>query len=308
MSLQSKVIQISKVAAIDCGTNSIRLLISENGKELLRDMEIVKLGEGVDKTKNFSPIAVERTLAALRKFKVTIDLHGVTKVRFCATSATRDAQNREIFTVPVTEILGVAPEVIAGSEEAKLSFLGATADLPNGSGPFLVVDIGGGSTEFVFGVNDVESAISVDIGCVRMTERHFTQDPPSLTEINNAKVDINRAIDEASRVVSIGSAKTFIAVAGTATTVAAAALELPLYDRDRIHGARVNATQTAKISEWLLSLNRSERAALPYMHPGRVEVIAAGALVLAEIIKRTESSEFMASERDILDGIVATLR
>lgn len=308
MSLQSKVIQISKVAAIDCGTNSIRLLISENGKELLRDMEIVKLGEGVDKTKNFSPIAVERTLAALRKFKVTIDLHGVTKVRFCATSATRDAQNREIFTVPVTEILGVAPEVIAGSEEAKLSFLGATADLPNGSGPFLVVDIGGGSTEFVFGVNDVESAISVDIGCVRMTERHFTQDPPSLTEINNAKVDINRAIDEASRVVSIGSAKTFIAVAGTATTVAAAALELPLYDRDRIHGARVNATQTAKISEWLLSLNRSERAALPYMHPGRVEVIAAGALVLAEIMKRTESSEFMASERDILDGIVATLR
>lgn len=308
MSLQSKVIQISKVAAIDCGTNSIRLLISENGKELLRDMEIVKLGEGVDKTKNFSPIAVERTLAALRKFKVTIDLHGVTKVRFCATSATRDAQNREIFTVPVTEILGVAPEVIAGSEEAKLSFLGATADLPNGSGPFLVIDIGGGSTEFVFGVNDVESAISVDIGCVRMTERHFTQDPPSLTEINNAKVDINRAIDEASRVVSIGSAKTFIAVAGTATTVAAAALELPLYDRDRIHGARVNATQTAKISEWLLSLNRSERAALPYMHPGRVEVIAAGALVLAEIMKRTESSEFMASERDILDGIVATLR
>lgn len=308
MSLQSKVIQISKVAAIDCGTNSIRLLISENGKELLRDMEIVKLGEGVDKTKNFSPIAVERTLAALRKFKVTIDLHGVTKVRFCATSATRDAQNREIFTVPVTEILGVAPEVIAGSEEAKLSFLGATADLPNGSGPFLVVDIGGGSTEFVFGVNDVESAISVDIGCVRMTERHFTQDPPSLTEINNAKVDINRAIDEASRVVPIGSAKTLIAVAGTATTVAAAALELPLYDRDRIHGARVNATQTAKISEWLLSLNRSERAALPYMHPGRVEVIAAGALVLAEIMKRTESSEFMASERDILDGIVATLR
>ena len=299
---------MSKVAAIDCGTNSIRLLISENGKELVRDMEIVKLGEGVDTTKNFAPAAVERTLAALRKFKVSIDAYGVTKVRFCATSATRDAQNREIFTVPVAEILGVTPEVIVGSEEAKLSFLGATAEMPPDSVPFLVVDIGGGSTEFVFGERDVKSAISVDIGCVRMTERHFAQDPPSAAEIERARADINHAIDKAAGAVPIERAKTFIAVAGTATTVAAAALALPHYDREKIHGARISAKRAIEISEWLLTLNRAERAELGYMHPGRVDVIAAGALVLAEIMKRSGAKEFVASERDILDGIVATLK
>lgn len=303
----SRVTPMSKVAAIDCGTNSIRLLISENGNELVRDMEIVKLGEGVDTTKNFAPAAVERTLAALRKFKVSIDAHGVTKVRFCATSATRDAQNREIFTVPVAEILGVTPEVIAGSEEAKLSFLGATAEIPADSGPFLVVDIGGGSTEFVFGESDVKSAISVDIGCVRMTERHFAQDPPSAAEIERARADINQAIDKAAGAVPIERAKMFIAVAGTATTVAAAALALPTYDREKIHGARISAKRVIEISEWLLTLNRAERAELGYMHPGRVDVIAAGALVLAEIMKRSGAKEFVASERDILDGIVATL-
>lgn len=299
---------MSKVAAIDCGTNSIRLLIAEDGRELIREMEIVKLGAGVDKTKNFSPEAVARTLVALRKFKSLIDQYQVAKVRFCATSATRDAENREIFTVPVEEILGVAPEVIAGTEEARLSFLGATAELARNLAPFLVVDIGGGSTEFVFGDGDVQSAVSVDIGCVRMTERHFRADPPTQEEIEGARLDINLAIDRASNAVPIASARTLIAVAGTATTVAAAALDLPTYDRERIHGARIEAMRTIEISEWLLTLNREERAALGYMHPGRVEVIAAGSLVLAEIMKRTGAKEFVASERDILDGIVATLR
>jgi len=303
------VIPITNVAAIDCGTNSIRLLISSSsGTELVREMEIVKLGEGVDRTKNFSPEAVARTLKALRYFKELIDQHDVVRVRFCATSATRDAQNREIFTIPVEEILGVAPEVIVGTEEARLSFLGATAELSRELAPFLVVDIGGGSTEFVLGTSDVIAAISVDIGCVRMTERHFSQDPPSTDEIANARRDINKAIDRASESVAISSAKTLIAVAGTATTVAAAALNLPGYDRVQIHGARIPAERTVEISEWLLSLNHAQRAALGYMHPGRVEVIAAGSLVLAEIIKRTGAREFVASERDILDGIVATLR
>lgn len=306
--LLKQVSRISNVAAIDCGTNSIRLLIASDGREVIRKMEIVKLGEGVDKTKNFSPAAVERTLNALRRFKDLIDQHHVTKVRFCATSATRDAQNREIFTAPAMQILGVAPEVIAGTEEAKLSFLGATADLPRELAPFLVVDIGGGSTEFVMGTDDVERAVSVDIGCVRMTERHFSQDPPSLEEIAGARADINRAIDGALEEVPIQSAKTLIAVAGTATTVAAAALNLPSYDRFAIHCARVSAERTEEISEWLLSLNKDERAALGYMHPGRVEVIAAGSLVLAEIMRRTGAREFIASEQDILDGIVATLR
>lgn len=299
---------MSKVAAIDCGTNSIRLLIVESGVEVIREMEIVKLGEGVDTTKNFSPIAVERTLSAVRKFKEIIDEHGVTRVRFCATSATRDAQNREIFTEPVATILGVAPEVIAGSEEARLSFLGATAELAPESAPFLVVDIGGGSTEFVFGKSEVEAALSVDIGCVRMTERHFTQDPPSANEIERARADINEAIDKAAKAVPIQGSRTLIAVAGTATTVAAAALGLSQYDRDRIHGAHISAARTAEISKWLLSLQRSERAALGYMHPGRVEVIAAGALVLSEIMNRTGAHEFVASERDILDGIITTIR
>ena len=305
----SLVIPITNVAAIDCGTNSIRLLISSSsGIELVREMEIVKLGEGVDRTKNFSPEAVARTLKALRRFKELIDQHDVVRVRFCATSATRDAQNREIFTIPVEEILGVAPEVIVGTEEARLSFLGATAELSRELEPFLVVDIGGGSTEFVLGTSDVIAAISVDIGCVRMTERHFSQDPPSADEIANARRDINKAIDRASESVAISSAKTLIAVAGTATTVAAAALHLPEYDRVQIHGARISAERAIEISEWLLSLTRAERAGLGYMHPGRVEVIAAGSLVLAEIIKRTGAREFVASERDILDGIVATLR
>jgi exopolyphosphatase/guanosine-5'-triphosphate,3'-diphosphate pyrophosphatase len=305
--LSMSVRNLSTVAAIDCGTNSIRLLISKDGAEILRDMEIVKLGEGVDKTKNFSPLAVERTLTALRRFKELIDEHGVTKVRFCATSATRDAQNREIFTAPVESILGVPPEVIAGTEEAKLSFLGATSDLPASQAPFLVVDIGGGSTEFVLGDQNVRAARSVDIGCVRMTERHFKNDPPTVEEIELARIDINRAIDIVEKSVPIRTAKTLLAVAGTATTVAAAALALQEYDRDLIHGAHISATQMAQISQWLLRLPRTERAALGYMHPGRVEVIAAGALVLAEVMNRTGASEFIASERDILDGIVATL-
>lgn len=298
--------KISKVAAIDCGTNSIRLLISEDGREIIREMEIVKLGEGVDRTKNFSPIAVERTLVALRRFKALIDHHKVERVRFCATSATRDAQNRKIFTEPVESILGVAPEVIVGIEEARLSFLGATSELPISDAPFLVVDIGGGSTEFVLGERSVQSAISVDIGCVRMTERYFTNDPPTEQEIASTRLDINRAIDQVEIEVPISSARTLVAVAGTATTVAAAALKLPTYDREAIHGARISAERTFEISNWLLSMDKNERANLGFMHPGRVEVIAAGALVLAEILKRTGAREFVASERDILDGIVAT--
>ena len=298
--------KISKVAAIDCGTNSIRLLISENGREIIREMEIVKLGEGVDRTKNFSPIAVERTLVALRRFKALIDHHKVERVRFCATSATRDAQNRKIFTEPVESILGVAPEVIVGIEEARLSFLGATSELPISEAPFLVVDIGGGSTEFVLGERSVQSAISVEIGCVRMTERYFTNDPPTEQEIASTRFDINRAIDQVEIEVPISSARTLVAVAGTATTVAAAALKLPTYDREAIHGARISAERTFEISNWLLSMDKNERANLGFMHPGRVEVIAAGALVLAEILKRTGAREFVASERDILDGIVAT--
>lgn len=300
-----------RVAAIDCGTNSIRLLIADvdgdNFREVSREMEIVRLGQGVDKTGEFHPDAIARTLAAVDKYANEIARRGVTKVRFCATSATRDARNRSIFVEGVRQRLGVEPEVISGSQEAELSFLGATKELPESLAPFLVVDIGGGSTEFVIGTRVVNAARSVNIGCVRMTERHFSSDPISSYEIEAARADIQSAIAEAAREVDIKSAKSVVAVAGTATTVAAAALELVHYDRHAIHLSRISTEKTAEVSQMFLAMKRQERAELGYMHPGRVDVIAAGALVLSEIMKATGAKEFIASETDILDGIAWNL-
>ncbi|MGI9199001.1 MAG: exopolyphosphatase [Candidatus Nanopelagicaceae bacterium] len=300
-----------RVAAIDCGTNSIRLLIADvsgaNFHEVSRDMEIVRLGQGVDKSGQFHPDAIERTLAAVDKYASEISRRGVERIRFCATSATRDATNRELFISGVIERLGIEPEVISGEEEAHLSFMGATKELPDSLAPFLVVDIGGGSTEFVLGNRSVIAARSVNIGCVRMTERHFSNDPASATEINAARADIQSAIATAAEVVDIRAAKSLVAVAGTATTVAAAALALPQYDRYSIHLSRISAAQTHEVSEMFLKMTRSERAALGYMHPGRVDVIGAGSLVLDEIIKATGVKEFIASESDILDGIAWSL-
>ncbi len=301
---------MKRVAALDCGTNSIRLLIAEENArgstftEISRKMSIVKLGEGVDKNKAFLPDAISRTLAALKVFAAEIAEAKVAKVRFCATSATRDAQNRDEFLIPVAQILGITPEVITGDEEAKLSFLGATQALSKSDGPFLVVDIGGGSTEFVFGSDHVDAARSVNIGCVRMSERHFKNDPPTQSEIEGARVDIKNAITLAAEVVPIKSAKTLVAVAGTATTVAAAALNLEKYDSELIHLAKISAKETRRVSDWLLTLTRQERSDLGYMHLGRVDVIAAGSLVLAEIIEATGLTNFIASENDILDGMV----
>ena len=301
---------MKRVAALDCGTNSIRLLIAEENPgestftEISRKMSIVKLGEGVDKNKAFLPDAISRTLTALKVFAEDIAEAKVEQVRFCATSATRDAQNRDEFLIPVAQILGITPEVISGEEEARLSFKGATQGLDKASGPFLVVDIGGGSTEFVLGSDHVDSARSVNIGCVRMSERHFKNDPPTKSEIEGARVDIKNAIALAAEVVPIKSAKTLVAVAGTATTVAAAALNLEKYDSELIHLAKISAIETRRVSNWLLSLNRQGRSDLGYMHPGRVDVIAAGSLVLAEIIEATGLESFVASENDILDGMV----
>ncbi len=300
-----------RVAAIDCGTNSIRLLIADvagdNFREISRDMEIVRLGQGVDKTGQFHPDAIARTLRAVDKYASEIARRGVEKIRFCATSATRDASNRQFFIDGVVERLGIAPEVISGEEEAFLSFTGATKELPDSLAPFLVIDIGGGSTEFVLGNRKVIAAKSVNIGCVRMSERHFLHDPATVTEIESARIDIQKAISEASQHVDIKGAKSLIAVAGTATTVAAAALELPTYDRHSIHLSRISADKTHEVSEMFLRMNRSERTALGYMHPGRVDVIGAGSLVLSEIMKATGAKEFIASESDILDGMAWSL-
>jgi exopolyphosphatase/guanosine-5'-triphosphate,3'-diphosphate pyrophosphatase len=300
-----------RVAAIDCGTNSIRLLIADisgtSFREIYREMEIVRLGQGVDKTGQFHPEAIDRTLAAVDMFRDEIARRGVEKIRFCATSASRDATNRDVFLNGVHDRLGIFPEVISGEEEASLSFRGATQEIPKSQSPFLVVDIGGGSTEFVFGSEKVEYAKSVNIGCVRMAERHFKSDPPTQKEIESARHDIHVAIAEAATIVPISSAQTLIAVAGTATTVAAAALNLEVYDRYSIHLSRISAEKVHDVSRMFLSMSHEERAALGYMHPGRVDVITAGSLVLSEIMAATKAKEFVASESDILDGMAWSL-
>jgi len=302
---------VMRVAAIDCGTNSIRLLIADvdgiNFREIVREMEIVRLGQGVDKTGQFHPDAITRTLAAVDSYARTIAAKGVEKIRFCATSATRDATNRDLFINGVKERLGIEPEVIPGEVEAALSFQGATKDFNKTEGPFLVIDIGGGSTEFVFGTDKVEFAKSMNIGCVRMSERHFTGGEAEPGQIAAATADIDEAIAQAAKIVPIKDAKTLIAVAGTATTVAAAALDLPEYDRYSIHLSRISAEKTHAISKQFLAMSRDARAALGYMHPGRVDVIGAGALVLSRIMYATGASEFVASESDILDGMAWSL-
>jgi len=302
---------MSRIAAIDCGTNSIRLLIADisNGifKEVVRSMEVVRLGQGVDKNKSFHPDAIKRTLDAVEMFSEVIASKGVERIRFCATSATRDATNRSLFTDGVRGILGVEVEVIPGEEEAMLSFNGATKELMQSDAPYLVVDIGGGSTEFVFGSNKVENAKSVNIGCVRMSERHFTSQPTTMDQVARAIIDIDSAIAQAASVVPILNAKTLVAVAGTATTVAAAALELKDYDRHLIHLARISADKVHKVSAMFQSMKKDEIANLGYMHPGRVDVITAGSLVLSRVMAATGASEFVASESDILDGMAWSL-
>jgi len=300
-----------RVAAIDCGTNSIRLLIadidSSNFREIYRTMEIVRLGQGVDQNKAFHPDAIARTLAAVDLFAQEISKRGVEHIRFCATSATRDATNRELFIDGVKKRLGVEPEVISGEEEARLSFIGATKEFAQSDAPFLVVDIGGGSTEFVYGNSDVEFAKSVNIGCVRMTERNIHSDPPKTEEIENARRDIQEAIAVAASVVPITQAKTLIAVAGTATSVAASALNLEIYDRQLIHLSHVSAEQTHHVAITFAAMNAEQRSHVGFLHPGRADVFAAGSLVLSEIMKATGAKEFVASEADILDGIAWSL-
>ena len=302
---------MSRVAAIDCGTNSIRLLIADingdNFQEITREMEIVRLGQGVDATGKFDPEAIERTLSATKKYAEIIASKGVEKIRFCATSATRDASNRDLFIDGVREILGIEPEVIPGTEEAELSFIGATKELVHTESPYLVVDIGGGSTEFVLGTKEVEYAKSVNIGCVRMSERHLNKAPQDPLAIQRAIHDIDEAIADAAYIVPIKEAKTLIAVAGTATTVAAAALGLSEYDRHAIHLSRIPASKVFEVAQMFSLMSREEIAALGYMHPGRVDVIAAGSLVLSRVMLATGASEFVASESDILDGMAWAL-
>ncbi|MEU8267889.1 Ppx/GppA phosphatase family protein [Sphaerisporangium sp. NPDC049002] len=297
---------MTRVAAIDCGTNSVRLLIADiSGNELSeveRRMEIVRLGQDVDRTGLLAPEALERTFTAMRGYAKLIKEHGASRVRVVATSATRDATNRADFVSGVREIFGVEPEVITGSEEAHLSFLGATTGVTGVATPVVVVDIGGGSTEFVLGSADVESAISVDIGCVRLTERHLSSGA-SPQAVEAAVADIEAALDRVSAKVPVERARTVIGLAGSVTTVAGIALDLHAYDPERIHGSRIPSARVHEVSQRLLAMTHDERAAIPVMHPGRVDVIGAGALILARLLRRYAFAEVVVSEHDILDGI-----
>ncbi|MEU8296717.1 Ppx/GppA phosphatase family protein [Micromonospora sp. NPDC048909] len=309
------------MAAIDCGTNSIRLLVADlpdpdAGPEapladVSRRMEIVRLGQGVDRTGRLAPEAIERTRVALASYAGEIEKLGAERVRMVATSATRDAANAEDFRTMVRQTLGVAPEVVTGDEEARLSFTGAVRGLPAGAEPpYLVVDIGGGSTEFVVGTRDggVQAALSVDIGCVRMTERHLHGDPPGLDEIAAARADITVAVDRALAVVPGREAATLVGLAGSVTTVVAIAQGLRAYDPARIHHARVSYEAVAEVTADLLGNTREQRLAMPVMHPGRADVIGAGALVLRVIMERAGLPSVVASEHDILDGIAWSLQ
>jgi len=299
-----------RVAALDCGTNSLRLLIADVNKaqgsltDVDRKMQIVRLGEGVDKTGVLSHAALARTFDALDEYASLINQRGVEKVSMVATSATRDAANRAEFVAGVKQRIGVEPEVITGNQEASLSFMGATRGFQGEHAPpFLVIDLGGGSTELVVGTDSVQAAYSMDVGCVRMSERHLAADPPSPRQIEGLRSDVHAALVSARKVVDFGQARTMVGVAGTVTTVAAMYLDLQAYDPKVLHGALIPVSGVNAVATELSHMTRSQIAALPFMHPGRVDVITAGALVLSEVCSAVGLPELIASELDILDGL-----
>jgi exopolyphosphatase/guanosine-5'-triphosphate,3'-diphosphate pyrophosphatase len=310
---------VSRVAGIDCGTNSIRLLIADvtadgNGLPRLtdvhREMRVVRLGEGVDRTGLISPQAMARTRAALADYAVLIRQNAVETTRMVATSASRDAGNSDEFAALVRDLLGIEAEVITGLAEAELSFAGAVSGLPGAADPMLVADIGGGSTELVLGSPGgptggptVLAAHSMDVGCVRMTERHLRSDPPLAGEIEATLADLRAALEHAGTLVPVRQAASFVGVAGTVTTIAAIALGLDRYDAAAIHSSVIGYQQVAEVTADLLSMTHAERAAIPVMHPGRVDVIGGGALVLRTVMEFVGAEQVIASEHDILDGI-----
>ncbi|MEO3757847.1 Ppx/GppA phosphatase family protein [Mycobacterium sp. B14F4] len=309
-----------RVGAIDCGTNSIRLLIADaaGGRlhDVHREMRIVRLGQGVDATGQFAPDALARTRAALIAYAELMRDHGVARVRMVATSATRDAANRGVFFEMTADVLGaVVPgavaEVITGTEEAALSFRGAVDELDPAAGPFVVVDLGGGSTEVVLGAGDVEASHSADIGCVRLTERCLHSDPPTAAEIAAAREVAREGLAEAFHAVPVEHARTWVGVAGTMTTLSALAQKMTTYDSDAIHLSQVPFGELLGVCDELIAMTRAQRAVLGPMHEGRVDVIGGGAIIVEELAaalgERAGIDELVVSEHDILDGIALSI-
>lgn len=313
---------MTRVAAIDCGTNSIRLLIADIDPvtrtltDVDRRMEVVRLGQGVDRTGQIAPEAMRRALAETAVYAQLCAAAGVSAVRFVATSASRDARNAGEFIDGVQALIGVKPEVIAGSQEAALSFAGATSGL-TGAGsagpaaPYLVVDLGGGSTEVVLGEHQVEASLSVDVGCVRLTERHLLTDPPTAAELAAANADLDQALGAVAAQIRLEQTRTLVGLAGSVTTITAHALGLTEYDRTAIHGATLDVETVLAACDDLIAMPRPARAALPFMHPGRVDVIGAGALIWRRLVERVAKvapiTGVVTSEHDILDGIAFSL-
>ena len=311
---------VSRLAGIDCGTNSIRLLIADVSDGRLRDVHretrIVRLGQGVDATGQFAPEAISRTRDALADYASLLERHGAERVRMVATSAARDVANRDVFFAMTADVLGaVLPgavaEVITGAEEAALSFRGAVGELDPAAGPFVVVDLGGGSTEIVVGGDAVVASYSADIGCVRLTERCLHSDPPTADEVEAARALVCERLDVALGVVPVEGARTWVGLAGTMTTLSALAHDMTAYDSAAIHLSRVAGCDLLAVCERLIAMPRSERAALPPMHEGRADVIGGGAIVVEELLRelrtRAGIDELTVSEHDILDGIVLSI-
>ncbi|OBF62278.1 exopolyphosphatase [Mycobacterium sp. 852002-53434_SCH5985345] len=311
---------VSRLAGIDCGTNSIRLLIADVSDGRLRDVHretrIVRLGQGVDATGEFAPEAIARTRGALTDYASLLERHGVERVRMVATSAARDVANRDVFFAMTADVLGaVVPgavaEVITGAEEAALSFRGAVGELDPAAGPFVVVDLGGGSTEIVVGGDAVVASYSADIGCVRLTERCLHSDPPTPDEVEAARAVVRERLEVALGVVPVEGARTWVGLAGTMTTLSALAHHMTTYDSAAIHLSRVPGGDLLAVCERLIAMPRSERAALPPMHEGRADVIGGGAIVVEELARelraRAGIDELTVSEHDILDGIVLSI-
>lgn len=311
---------MSRLAAIDCGTNSIRLLIADAGGGGLRDVHretrIVRLGQGVDATGEFAPEAIARTRSALTDYAALLKEHGVERVRMVATSAARDVANRDVFFAMTADVLGpVLPgavaEVITGADEAELSFRGAVGELDRARGPFVVVDLGGGSTEIVVGGDEVVASYSADIGCVRLTERCLHSDPPTPEEVAAARQVVRERLDVALRAVPVEGARTWVGLAGTMTTLSALAHNLTTYDSAAIHLSRVAGHDLQGVCDRLIGMTRAQRAALPPMHEGRADVIGGGAIVVEELARelrnRAGIDELTVSEHDILDGIVLSI-
>ena len=295
------------VAAVDCGTNSTRLLIGDGRRSLERLMRITRMGEGVDATGRLAPQAIDRVVGVLREFRSSMDRHGVTRCRVTATSAARDAANRDEFFDLAEAVLGHRPELLSGIEEGRLSFAGATADLDPVDGPFLILDIGGGSTEFVVGTTEVEGTLSCDIGCVRLTEQWIEHDPPLPEELVACLSIAEGHVDDVLRVVpAAAGARTLVGLAGTVSCVAAVEIGLATYDRDRIHHFRLSREAVEDVFRTLATETRAERLENPGMEEDRADVIVGGLAILVKVMRQMGFDECLVSESDILDGLVAS--